>query len=113
MDFLISMRTRIFKEKDKYDELMQMLERRRTYMDIARHFHCNHTSVIYWARKIGIPLKEQAEVIIVRRVSPLDDHEHIILKNDRFSDGKSYAAYKQADKERKRRVFILPNGVVL
>lgn len=92
------MSVRLFKDKEKYDELMQMLERRETYKSIARHFHCDHTSIVYWARKCGIPPKNQ---IVVIRTRIYIDTQHPILQKEKLNPGKkSYADYLAESKAR-------------
>lgn len=112
------MRVRVFKDPAKYQELVELLNAKASYLSIARHFHCDHTSVIYWARKIGIPVIEkpiEMNLIIEHRKS-IPDKEHPILKEARFERvnlGKNYADYQRELKERGQRFYVLPGGIII
>lgn len=109
------MKARIFKDPAKYQELLILLNAKASYMSISRHFQCDHTSVIYWARKVGIPAATrpiEIEFMETKVITP--DLEHPILKAERLNHGKDcYEAYRLEARERLIPHFILPGGIVL
>ena len=46
---------RISKDPKKFQELTRMIKDKVPYVQIARKFGIDHSSVIHWARKFGIP----------------------------------------------------------
>lgn len=106
---------RIFKDPDRFKELTEMLTAEVPFLAIARHFHCNHTSVIYHARKMGIePLEPFITRHRIKVILPYDssrvrlDTRHEILRTEKINSGKgSYVAYLQAEQERKTKRFNL------
>jgi len=107
------MRIRIFKDPEKYQELIQLLNEKQSYKSISRHFNCDHTSVIYWARKIGIPIKYKPTDPMNSNNISTPDHEHKILKTERINPGKNYASYLREEKERNTKRFVLIQGIVI
>lgn len=62
-------KSRTFKSKEKLDELISLLSAPSyKYSDIARHFNCNHSSVISKAKKLGL-----AKPPIIRTRGPGQD----------------------------------------
>lgn len=102
---------RIFKDQRKFDEMIQMIEDGVSYSKIAKHFDCDHSSIINWARKIGVtPSNRKArESYRPRKVPP--NKPYTVLKDEvngeKINPGKmSYQEYLEEDERRRWRDFI-------
>lgn len=104
------MRIRVFKDRAKYEELVQLLNSPAPYLAIASHFHCDHSSVIYHARKLGIQSGDRPLMKISLFPQPIrntEDHRHPILQQEKICEGKSYLEYVQRERERNTKRIVI------
>src|SRR3990167_3857008 len=97
------MRGTIFKDKSEYEKMIQMIRSGMKYTDIAKHFNCDHTSIVYHAHKLGIkrlPERKNPQ----RRYYPQDKkHSQVqdYILRERINPGKkNYRAYIKFEEQR-------------
>lgn len=105
---------RIFKDQNKFNEMIQMIEDGLPYTQIAKHFKCDHSSIINWARKLGITPDRKVLNRKIRhpyepRRDKLPSKPYAILKDaingERINPGKmSYQEYLDAEKARLKKI---------
>src|SRR3990167_3187257 len=100
---------RIFRDKEKYAELVKLLKDGHSFSSIARHFGVDHTSVIWHARKLGYlskgkgGFKRTKERVPLPELPPkiIKDTRHPLLR-EKVAEGKTYAGYlAEYNKKRK------------
>lgn len=93
---------RIFKDKEKYAELVKLIKDGYSNSSIGRYFKCDRTSVIYHRQHLlinTIGIKEIKPKPEEELVKPIEDHRHPLLK-EKTREWKTYAEYLADERKR-------------
>src|SRR3990167_1525065 len=101
-------RVKIFRDKVKYEELVKMIEEGIPYMTIAKYFSCDHSSIIWHARKLGVKAnggKPRSPIKVKHQSHPRNQRyfplKDVYIENgERINLGKTYQEYLDIEQKR-------------
>src|SRR3990167_2930514 len=97
---------KIFQDITKYQELVNMLRDGVPYSQIARKYGADHSSIMYHARKLGIPTNwgKPRKQEVIRKFKRVPQYKSIgdfyMEEGERINTGKNYADYLADERKR-------------